>query len=285
MSHPAADIFRRAAELNEQDHRRRGNTFWLEDDHEVIVAGDVHGQRKLLARIIAHAALSANAGRILVLQELIHGDLDPASGKDRSVDLLLRSARLKLAHPEQVLFVMSNHTLAQVTGGEISKDGRGVCKQFAADTVSAFAEGGDDVLAATLTFLRSMPLAVRCRNGVFIAHSIPSPQRMDLAGVDILDRVSCDEDLHRGGGVYEWTWGRNQTPEQIDALAETLGVSFFLLSHRLVDGSYELLCDRAAAITSDSLRGCIVSFRTNTPFTADDLPTAARLLGALGSGA
>lgn len=279
MSHPVADIFHRAAEINLADERRRGNTVWIEGSHELIVCGDIHGQRALLGRIIKHADLGARHDRILVLQELLHGDADPKTGKDRSIELLMRAARLKAAHPKQVLFVLSNHDLAQMTGKEVSKSGRTLCKQFADDVVSAFETGGEEVLAAVLVFLRSLPLAIRTAGGVLIAHSMPSPNRMVEAGIDILDRDSATEDLLRGGAVYEWTWGRDQQADQIDALAEQIGVTFFLLSHRPVERGYEIISPRAAAITSEDASGCIATFKNDQALSGDDIPTIVTPLG------
>jgi len=281
VSHPVADIFRNAARINTEDNRRRGNTVWLETPCELVVAGDLHGQRPLLARIIKHADLADHPQRILVLQELIHGELDPKSNKDRSIDLLLRAARLKVAHPEQLLFLLSNHDVAQITGREVSKDGRNLCRQFTADVISAFEGGGEEVLEAVLMFLQSQPLAVRTPGGVLIAHSIPSPAALDRIGAEILDRANHDEDLLRGGAVYEWTWGRRQEPEQIDALADQLGVEFFLLSHRPVDGSYEVISDRAVAITSENNSGCVASFDADRPLTAETFPETTTPLGLL----
>ena len=281
MSHPVADIFRRAARINTEDSRRRGNTVWLEAPGELLVAGDLHGQRPLLTRIIKHAALADHPQRILVLQELIHGELDPKSNKDRSIELLLRAARLKVAHPEQLLFVLSNHDVAQITNREVSKDGRNLCTQFTMDVISAFDDGGEEVLDAVLEFLQSQPLAIRTPGGVLIAHSIPSPAALDRIGAEILDRTNRQEDLLRGGAVYEWTWGRGQKPDQIDALAQQLEVEFFLLSHRPVDGSYEVISDRAVAITSENNAGCVASFDAGRPLAAEAFPEITTPLGLL----
>ncbi|MHC4984822.1 MAG: metallophosphoesterase [Planctomycetota bacterium] len=276
--HAVADIFRRAADANRDDSRRQGNTVRLTEPGEMIVAGDIHGLRDHLSRIIAFANLPANPQRILVLQELIHGPIDEKTGKDRSVELLLRAARLKLAHPQQVLFILGNHDLGQITDKEISKGGRSMCRQFADDVVASFANDGPVVLEAVLDFLASQPLAVRCPNGVLIAHSAPSPDRLGQSGADILDRDSRQDDLLRGGAVYDWTWGRNQNAEQLTDLAGKLGVGFLLLAHRHVEGGYERIGPNAAAIATDDPRGCVAVFNTGRPFTGDDFLDAVRPL-------
>jgi len=211
--------------------------------------------------------------------------VDPATGHDRSAELLLRAARLKVQHPRQVLFVLGNHDVAQVTGSEIMKGGRGVCRAFAAGVNFAFGGEGPEVLSAIEKFLLSMPLAIRCPNGVLISHSLPSPSRMKLAGTEILSRPYRDEDLRRGGPVYEWTWGRNQTAEQLDELAAKLGVEFFILGHHHADSGFEMLSPRGMVVMSDHEHGCIVEFVADLALTAEMVGDCVKPIAALGASA
>jgi hypothetical protein len=221
--------------------------------------------------VISAAALEARPQRRLVLQEIIHGPPEGSGGHDRSVDLLLRSARLKLAHPQQVLFILGNHDIAQVTGNEITKDGRGVCKAFLAGVRFAFGDAADEVLQAINEFLLSMPLAVRCPNKVFVAHSLPSPSRMAVAGMDVLRRPYEPADLRRGGGVYEWTWGRDQTVDQLEALRRELDAEYFILGHRHSEQGYETISDRGLTLNTEHERGYVMVFGADEPLKADEL--------------
>ncbi len=278
----AADIFRQAAELNREDSRREGNTVRLGGDCQITVAGDIHGHRPNLARIISYANLTNDARRYLVLQEIIHAPVDPASGQDRSIEPLLRAVRLKCAHPEQVLFLLGNHDVAQITGNEIMKGGQSYCKTFIEGVKYAFGdEDSHEILSAVNEFLLSMPLAVRCDNGVLIAHSAPSPKRMEAAGTDILRRAYRDEDLARGGAAYEWTWGRGHTPEQLDALAAELGMDFFVLGHQHVSSGLEVISPRAVTLASDHPHGKILHFSTDAPLTAEAAVEKAKPIVAL----
>ena len=267
MPNVPADIFRQAAQLNLSDHRRQGNCIRLDDSLDMIVTGDIHGHRRNLARVIDYAALSRNEHRRLVLQELTHGPIDQATGHDRSVELLLRAARLKVQYPQQVLFVMANHDLAQITGGQLIKDGREVCGQFVEGVNFAFDQDPADVLAAILEFLTSLPLGILCPNRVLISHSTPAPNKTDDATVGILQRDSQPADLDRGGPVYQWVWGRGQTTEQLNGLGSQLGVEFFVLGHRKIDGGFEVFADHAIAISSDKASGCVLHFSTDVPLT------------------
>ncbi len=267
----AVDIFRQAAQCYRDDPARRGNCLHLGSPGRVVIAGDLHGHRRNLSKILACASAPPKDDRpVLLLQEIIHGPCD-AKGRDRSVEVMLRAARAKLADPEKIYHLMGNHALSQITGSEITKDGHGVNEAFLNGIRHGYGDEAPDVYAAVMAFCRSLPLAARFDNSVLAAHSLPSPHRMALGDPEILDREYEEEDFRRGGAAYEWTWGRDQTPEQLDALAERLGVAFFVLAHRHIEDGSMLIPRRAICINSDGPGGVIFEFapdETITPETA-----------------
>ena len=282
MPSPVPDIFRQAARLNAEDPRRRGSTIHLtQETPEVIVVGDLHGNRAGLSDVIRYADLDRSESRVLILQEIVHGPPDPPGGCDRSIEVLLRSARLKVTYAEKVIFLLGNHDLAQVTGNEITKDGRGVCKDFNEGVGLCFGEEAPEVLEAVKDFIVSMPLAVRCPNSVLVTHSLPSPARMDIAGPDILDRTYQESDFVRGGPVYEWTWGRGHTDQQTDQLAQQLGVGFFILGHQHIPEGWRTLTSRALAVASDHPKGCLVHFNTADPLTSETVTECIKPIASL----
>ena len=277
---PAADIFRQAAQSVLADENRTGNLLEIDASRNVIFSGDIHGNRTNLTRLLSLAGRGEQRP-VLVLQEIIHGPLDPRTGQDRSIELLLRAARTKLAHPENVFILLGNHDVAQVSGGEITKEGRGVCKAFREGVDFCFAQGGPDVYEAAMEFLRSLPLAIRFANGALAAHSLPYPNRAALGGTEILGRPYRPEDFKRGGPAYEWTWGRDQSPEQLDALAAELGVEFFLLGHRHVQSGWMEIPNRAVAINTDGPGGCVVQFRGDELMSAENIESHIHPLSGL----
>jgi hypothetical protein len=282
LPHVVAEIFHQAAALNRDDPRRRGNTLMLEAGCQVLVAGDIHGHRGNLNKLIEHAGLARRPAVRLVLQEIVHGPPEAATGHDRSIELLLRAARLKVAHPQQALFVLGNHDLAEVTGNEITKDGRGTCKAFAAGVAYCFAEAAGEIMPAVKEFLLSAPIAIKCPNKVLVAHSAPSPDRMEKAGVDVLGRPSEPADLRRGGGAYEWTWGRGHTPQQLRELAAQLDVSLFVLGHMHVPHGCEAVGDVALVLASDTDHGCMVEFDGDQVPSFEQLRGGVRKIASLG---
>ena len=236
MPNAVADIFRQAADLNTGEERRRGSVVYLGEDCDLVVTGDLHGNRDALAKIIKYSDLSQNPSRRLILQEIIHGPIDPRTGHDRSIEVLLRAARLKIAHPRQVLFLLGNHDVAEITDNEISRDGQPSCKTFASGLNFTFPQAAGEITAALEDFVLSLPLAVRCPNAVLISHSLPTPAKLNDKCFEILDRPYRMEDLHRGGAAYEWTWGRRHTPELVDTLSERLAIELFIIGHLHVPG-------------------------------------------------
>ena len=261
MPHPVADLFRKVAQLNLEDPRRQGNIVHLDggpQDH-LLVVGDIHGHRRNLQRVLAAVDLPTHPHRRIVLQEIVHGPAEPTSGKDRSIELLMRVARLKSQHPDQVLMILANHDLAEITGNEITKEGRGCCETFREGVEYAFGgQDTDEILQAMREMLLSQPMAILTAGRTFISHTLPSPQRMDQAGTEILHRPYAEDDLQRGGPVYEWVWGRSQSPEQLDQLAQMLGANFFVIAHTHVEGGAQPLGPRAMVITCDHDQGQVV---------------------------
>ena len=280
MAHPVADIFRQAAQANISDPRRGGNVISIEPGCDVIVAGDIHGNRGAMVKILSRANLAANANCRIVFQEVIHGPANPTTKSDRSIELLMRLARLRISNPQQVLLVLGNHDLAQATGNEIAKEGCGMCKAFTEAVRIEFKHAADEVLEAVNEFLLTIPLAARCPNGVFISHSLPSPSRMQKASPEILDRPYEQKDLVRGGAVYEWTWGRGQTHEQLQQLAEQLKVSYFILGHRHAEAGFEIISPLGLTISSDTQRGHVIRFASDEPFGPENLDKALMPIAA-----
>lgn len=265
MPHPVADVFRQAAVLNADDDRRRGNVVYLEPGDEVIATGDIHGNRSALHRIRAHADLAPEAPTRLILQEIIHGPVDPRTGHDRSIEVLIRAVRLKVAHPRQVVFLLGNHDVAELTGREVTRAGRPSCKLFAQGLQFAFGDAAAEVADALGEFLFSLPLAVMCPNGTFICHSLPSPQRLTEQCFEVLQRPYAPDDLKRGGAVYEWTWGRQHTEELIDELAGRLDAAFFILGHVHSPEGYARVGRRAITLACDHEHGCVMRFSADRP--------------------
>ncbi|MCE5326125.1 MAG: hypothetical protein LLG01_06885 [Planctomycetaceae bacterium] len=280
MSSPVANIFAAVAAANRNDPRRSGNVVHIESGRTLIVAGDIHGNRANLDRILRYADLRRCSERVLVLQEIIHGPPDEKSGADRSVELLMRVARLQAELPGRIICLMGNHDLTQAGGAEILKDGRGVCREFTAGVATAFGDDAPHVSEALNDLLLSFPLAVQTPGGAMVSHSLPTPGAQ--APSDVLERSLTADDFARGGAVYQWLWGRRQNRAQIEQLAQRLKVNFFVLGHRHMEGGFELFDPQAVALTSDTQHGCIIEFSSDEMLTAEAAQECIKPIALLG---
>ena len=157
-----------------------------------------------------------------------------------------------------------------------------MCKAFDLGLTHSVGPAAEEVREGVCAFLAAMPLAAICPNGMLLTHSIPSPDRMGLMDWDVFHRPYVDDDLRRGGGVYEWTWGRNHTSEQLDQIQHHLGVRQFLMGHQPVRRGFEIQHGRAVILASDSPHGAIMSFQAGAPISNNELPSLIKSIASLG---
>lgn len=248
------DLFDRAAELSLAGTLRSGSCVDLPDHGQLLMTGDLHDHGLNYQRIVRLADLDAGTDRHLILHEVIHGPFQ-IDGRDHSVRMLARVAALQLQYPGQVHTMLGNHELAQATGAEILKGRHSSVKSFDDGIDFIFDDDADAVREALGRYVRSMLLAVRCANGVFCSHSLPSPRSADTFDPKIIERIPTEAELLYTGSAYCMVWGRNHTEELAEDLAEDWGARLFVIGHQPVDFGYELQGESMLILGSDDDRG------------------------------
>jgi len=249
-----AELFKQAEQAHLNTPGRSGAVIDLLATGRLLMSGDLHDNTQNYLRLLKLAQLDASPTHRLLLHEVIHGP-DLVNGLDLSVRMLARTAAVRCRYPEQVHIVQSNHELAQLRGEGILKKGR--------DTVQSFDEGIDflyggqaeAVRDAMHGYLRSLPLAVRCGNGVFLSHSIPGNNRMRKFDPELINRVPTETDLSEKGDLYHMVWGRNQKQQTADTLAQAWGCRQFVMGHQPADMGHEPLEDTMLILASDHAHG------------------------------
>ncbi len=249
-----AELFIQAERANLDTPGRSGAVVDLPDTGRLLMTGDLHDNALNYQRLLKLAQLDAGPGNRLILHEVIHGP-DLVNGMDLSVRMLARVAALKCRYPDQVYILQSNHELAQLRHEGILKEGRDTVESF--DDGVDFLYGGkaDGVREAMNGYLRSLLLGVRCANGIFASHSIPSNNRMKRFDSAVIDRIPTTEDFSVKGDVYHMVWGRNQTQATADTLAEAWGCKQFVMGHQPADMGYEIQEDTMLILASDHNHG------------------------------
>ncbi len=277
----AAQTLLRAAELNQNDPLLNGSLLTLPDYGQGVMTGDLHGHRRNLQRLKRYCNLGQFQARHVILHEIIHEEVESLAGLDHSYEVLLDAAQWKLDFPEQVHFIQSNHELAQLTRHDITKNGRVVTLAFEEGVREAFGDGGDQILEAVNLYIRSLPLAGRTPNRVFLSHSLPSPR--DVPGFDpsVLSRVPTDEDLCDGGPAHALVWGRYHTADALAVMREWLDVDFFVCGHQPQDTGYDVVHDQMVILASDHNHGVFLALDLSKPATIESLTHSIRPLASI----
>jgi hypothetical protein len=252
---------------------RAGSIDRIEPPGRLIATGDLHDNPAHLATLIDRADLEGDDPAHLTLHEVIHSDR-LINAMDFSYRALARIARLKADHPEHVHTLLANHELAQIIGQGIVKDGVRVVEAFNEGVAYVFGEQAGVVQDAIETFIRSMPLALRCvtpRGDVLCAHSVPSPALMGRFDTHVLERDLVDADYEpRQGAAHLMVWGRGYDAELLEDLVERWGINLFILGHEKAPNGVKLVEPNAIVLNSDHERGVYLPMDLSEPPAVTD---------------
>jgi hypothetical protein len=262
-----------AREENMLSRFRQGQIVTLPPGGEVWMTGDIHDHRSNFNKLIGASDLGNHPERHLILHELIHGDHFDSSGAEASWQTLARAAELKCDFPDQVHFLLANHDLAQIHGEGIMKSGLSVCEAFNAGVKRDFAEHATSVTVAITEFLLSLPLAVRCPNGLFFCHSLPRDEQIVSFDFSVFDRSPLEpaDYKRRVGPVYQLIWGRHVTPAGVAMFAQNVGASIIVTGHQPQDFGYAINGDQHLIIASDHNQGVFLPLELTRTYTVDEM--------------
>lgn len=274
-------IIQKAALLFRATAGRKGSVIHLNDRAEdVLVVGDLHGHLHTFARAMKLSALERNPGRHLVLQELVHDTrIDPDDGFDPSHRLVDVVCTLKCQFPDRVHLILGNHELSELTGRSISKNGVPLNALFRAGVEASYGDQADAFIAAYHDLFRSLPLAVRTPNRVFVCHTIPDSRYLDSLDLSVLDAtVWPSEALARGGAVYALTWGRDTDPDTVDRFAALVDADLFVTGHQPCDEGFRRANHRQLILDGTDPNPACCLFDATGPATIDRLVDGVRPL-------
>src|SRR5207249_4592719 len=99
---------------NRTDPLRRASLLEFPAYGQIVMTGDLHGNRRNFEKLCRYADLERAHARHVILHELIHQDT-MLGQRDTSYELMIEAAQYKCRFPVQVHFLQSNHELAQLT--------------------------------------------------------------------------------------------------------------------------------------------------------------------------
>lgn len=277
------EAFESAKEENMLDRYRTGQVVELPPDHEVWMTGDIHDHRTNFRKLISAAALDEHPNRHLILHEIIHGDHFGPDGAEDSWHMLFEAAELKCDFPDQVHFLFANHDLAQVHGEGIMKAGLSVCEAFNKGIKRDFPNAQMGVQLAITEFLLSLPLAIRCPNGLWFSHSLPTDEQIPTFDYTVFTRtpLTSADYKKRVGPVYQLIWGRKYSETGVTQFAEKVGAKLLITGHQPQEMGYVSVGDQLMIIDSSHNQGVCLPLSTSDPYTLDQLTSRLRKFVAM----
>lgn len=278
------ETFDAAKEENVLDRYRNAQVVELPPDHEVWMTGDIHDHRTNFRKLVQAADLGANPTRHLILHELIHGDHFDANGAEDSWRILYEAAELKCDFPDQVHFLFANHDLAQIHGEGIMKAGLGVCEAFNAGITRDFGRQDISVQVAITEFLLSLPLAIRCPNGLWFSHSIPTDDQVATFDYSVFTRaqLTAEDYKKRTGPVYQLIWGRKYTLTGVQIFAEKVHARLLVTGHQPQELGWADVGNQMLIIDSSHNHGVFLPVRTSVGYTIEALHHRIKPIVSLG---
>lgn len=264
------DLLYKTAELNLSDPQRNACVVNLPDHGSLLATGDLHDNTPALQRIVKQAKLDQSPDHHLVMHELIHGP-NRLNGMDLSIRTLARACAIKCAFPEQVCFLLSNHELAQRRQEHVFKDGGSDVDAFNDGLEHLYEGEASRVHQAFDAYVDSLPLAVRCANGVMVSHSLPSPRKIEVFDKDVLERDLTDADYSSQGSAHYMVWGRHQNNKIAGELAQAWGVKAFVVGHQQAEMGWEEKAHNMLILASDHNHGVCLPIDLSKTYDRDDL--------------
>ncbi|NUQ65395.1 MAG: metallophosphoesterase [Pirellulales bacterium] len=265
--------FSEAAQANLSTPGREGNTVVLDTQRasEVMVTGDIHGNRRNFNAIRKTAELDQRPGRHLVLQEVCHGGPQYPNGGCMSHLILEDVAKLKVQFPERVHFILGNHELAELTDYPIQKNRQMLNLMFRLGLQQMYGPATEKVRQAYSEFIRTCPLAIRLPGGVFISHSVPEYADAGRFDKSIFRRRIEPSEFYERTGVFELVWGRDYRPENAAAFAKLVGATVLVNGHEPCPAGYSTPNPTQIILDCCGERACYAILATDRQWTQNEI--------------
>jgi len=271
MPQTIIDLLNKGKEANSEDTFRRGNLIQLPAEGDLIITGDLHGHRRNFERAVAFADLTNNPDRHIILQEIIHGGPEDSEGGCLSYQLLFDVVRYKLSFPNRVHVIMGNHDTAFINNSEVMKDGKEMNRAMCSALKREYKKDTVKIVFAIRQYLFSQPLAVKCRNRIWISHSLPADRLVDKFDPEIVNRELKVDDVVKPGSAYLLTWSRKMSQALLDKMAELFDIDTFVLGHQPQEQGWCQAGKNLIIIASNHNHGCLLPIDLAQSYTVEQL--------------
>ena len=262
-------LMHRAAQANAADRFLQGSLLELPGGGDMLVSGDLHGNLQNLKLLLHRADLRRFRGRHVILQELVHSAELTADGRCLSFQCVEAAARAKLRSPSQVHFVLGNHEMAETLDLAIGKGRLDLNEAFDLGLESAYRDRWREVKDAYRAFWRTVPLAARTPNRIFVAHSTPAASHVEEADLAYLRQLPLGEGLARKSPAYHMLWGRDYSEGTAARFARQVEADLFIVAHSKPGEGFVAPNARHVILDSSAYDGCFVILPLDVSLTQE----------------
>lgn len=262
------ELFRKATEANLADKYRKGNLIELPAKGDLIIAGDIHGNRENFEMIVKGASLKENPDRHLIIQEVVHRY---ELGADTSYEILEDLARLKIQFPHQVHIIMGNHELAEYQGKEIYKGGICLNILFDSSIQRLYKEFKESIRQEMTPFIRSIPLACRTQFKTFIVHSTPNADYMPQIKYELFLRPYKEKDIVEFGRIDRILWGRAYEQKLADEFCQKVDAEVLICGHRACSTGFAVPNKTHIILDCKDPYACVIYMKLDRHYTHEEL--------------
>ena len=256
-------VYAMAIRANIDDKFRKGNLIELPSQGDVVITGDLHGNINNFNKIISAIDLKTHPYRHLIVQEPTH---TYEATEDLSYLLIEKIVELKSKFPNQIHTIVGNHELSEVTGKEIIKGG--ICYNilFREGMKKRYHKYYSVIRELMHDFMKTMPLACKAPNKIFICHSTPPLKYIPFYTLNYFrkgkKKKKKDTVLQE-----KLVWGRDLTPEAADAFAKKVDSEIIIVGHTACKRGYKVPNHRHIVLDSKGIYATILHFRLNQLYT------------------
>ncbi len=129
----------------------------------------------------------------------------------------------------------------------------------------------DKIREAYMPFIRTLPLAVRVEERIWISHTLP--ENVDKLGMDLtlFDHEIGKKDLVQDSPLFHFVWGRDFRQENADAFAQTVDADVLIHGHEPCPEGYHLPNTRQIILDSCGEKGSYVFLPVGEKFSQEDV--------------
>jgi len=264
-------MMKRATRANMEDCYRNGSMIEFPIKGELMIAGDLHGNKRNYDRLLEIADLENQPQRHLILQEVVHSLELSAGGRDMSFLLLEKLAELKVEFPDRVHILLGNHELSEFQGRKVYKDGKMLNALFSRGIAASYGPDAAAVKEAYRKFYRTIPLAARTETKLFFCHSTPEGDQVRRFKLDFFRQAPNLYDVVAKQMVEDLVWGRDYEPEIAEIWCENMACEVIVVGHDPCDDGYRIPNDRHIIIDAKDENAVYMLFKLNQPYSQKGL--------------